>query len=98
VQVSVAHIQQKVTEYYRLKLTDMMSKRRPANIAFPRQVAMYLSRVMTTQSLSDIGNGFGGRDHGTVIHACKTVESMIDQDASVKKAVDYLQDLIANSI
>jgi chromosomal replication initiator protein len=97
VQISVAHIQQKVAEYYRLKLADMVSKRRPAGIAFPRQIAMYLCRVMTAQSLSDIGNEFGGRDHGTVIHACKTVESMIDQDVSVKRAVDYLQKLIANS-
>ncbi|MDR2436064.1 MAG: chromosomal replication initiator protein DnaA [Puniceicoccales bacterium] len=97
VQVSVAHVQQKVAEYYRLKLADMVSKRRPANIAFPRQVAMYLCRVMTTQSLSDIGNEFGGRDHGTVIHACKTVENVIDQDASVRRTVDYLQKLITNS-
>jgi chromosomal replication initiator protein len=96
-QVSVVHVQQKVAEYYRLKLADMLSKRRPANIAFPRQVAMYLCRVMTTQSLSDIGNEFGGRDHGTVIYACKTVENMIDQDTSVKRTVDYLQKLIADS-
>jgi chromosomal replication initiator protein len=96
-QVSIENVQQKVAEYYRLKLADMVSKRRPANIAFPRQVAMYLCRVMTTQSLSDIGNEFGGRDHGTVIHACKTVENMIDQDASIKKTVDYLQKLVSTS-
>jgi chromosomal replication initiator protein len=96
-QISIEHVQQKVAEYYRLKLADMVSKRRPANIAFPRQVAMYLCRVMTTQSLADIGNEFGGRDHGTVIHACKTVENMIDQDASIKKTVEYLQKLISTS-
>jgi chromosomal replication initiator protein len=96
-QVSIEHVQKKVSEYYRLKLADMVSKRRPANIAFPRQVAMYLCRIMTSQSLSDIGNEFGGRDHGTVIHACKTVENMIDQDASIKRTVEYLQKLVANS-
>ncbi|MDR3273878.1 MAG: chromosomal replication initiator protein DnaA [Puniceicoccales bacterium] len=96
-QVSIEHVQRKVAEYYRLKLADMVSKRRPANIAFPRQVAMYLCRVMTPQSLSDIGSEFGGRDHGTVIYACKTVENMIDQDTSIKRTVEYLQKLVANS-
>ncbi|MDR1255585.1 MAG: chromosomal replication initiator protein DnaA [Puniceicoccales bacterium] len=97
IQVSTEHVKRKVAEYYRLKLADMVSKRRPANIAFPRQVAMYLCRVMTTQSLADIGNEFGGRDHGTVIHACKTVENMIDQDCSIKRTVEYLQKLITSS-
>lgn len=96
-QITIERVQQKVAEYYRLKLADMVSKRRPANIAFPRQVAMYLCRVMTSQSLSDIGNEFGGRDHGTVIHACKTVENMIEQDSSIKHTVEYLQKLILNS-
>ncbi len=96
-QVTIERIQQKVSEYYRLKLSDMVGKRRPASIAFPRQVAMYLCRVMTSQSLSDIGTEFGGRDHGTVIHACKMVENMIDQDSSIKHTVEYLQKLILNS-
>ena len=68
----------------------MISKRRPSNIAFPRQIAMYLSRMMTGSSLQEIGEAFGGRDHGTVIHACKTVENMMEQDGSVKQSVDYL--------
>lgn len=97
VQVTIDRIQQKVAEYYRLKLADMVGKRRPASIAFPRQVAMYLCRMMTSQSLSEIGTEFGGRDHGTVIHACKSVENMIEQDNSIKHTVEYLQQLITNS-
>lgn len=96
-QVTIDRIQQKVAEYYRLKLADMVGKRRPASIAFPRQVAMYLCRMMTTQSLSEIGSEFGGRDHGTVIHACKSVENMIEQDRSIKHTIDYLQQLISNA-
>jgi len=89
-QVSIEKIQKKVTEQFNLRLQDMISKRRPSNIAFPRQIAMYLSRMMTGCSLQEIGEAFGGRDHGTVIHACKTVENMMEQDNSVKQSVDYL--------
>ena len=79
-------------------MADMLSRRRPANIAFPRQVAMYLSRTLTEHSLQEIGNAFGGRDHGTVIHACKTVENMMDQDNSIKYAVEYLNEELSQSI
>jgi len=89
--VTVEKIQQKVADHYNLRLGDMVSKRRPAKIAFPRQVAMYLSRMLTSHSLQEIGDTFGGRDHGTVIHACKTVENMMEQDESVRRAVEYLQ-------
>ncbi|MCD8481238.1 MAG: hypothetical protein LR015_00305 [Verrucomicrobia bacterium] len=68
----------------------MASKRRPSHIAFPRQVAMYLSRVLTSQPLKEIGEAFGGRDHGTVIHACKTVENMMEQDETIRRAIDFL--------
>ena len=88
-------IQQKVVDYFHLRLADMLSKRRPANIAFPRQIAMYLCRILTSHSLQEIGEAFGGRDHGTVIHACKTVENMMEQDASVKRSVEYLNNQIA---
>lgn len=90
-QLTIEKIQAKVTEYYRLRPSDMQSKRRPAGIAFPRQVAMYLSRILTSHSLQEIGQAFGGRDHGTVIHACKAVENMMDQDQSIKRAVELLQ-------
>ncbi len=67
-------IQRRVAETYDLRLADMTSKRRPANIALPRMVAMYLSRRLTTSSLNEIGEAFGGRDHGTVLHANRTIE------------------------
>jgi chromosomal replication initiator protein len=96
--ISIEKIQKKVTEYYHLRMADMVSRRRPNNIAFPRQVAMYLSRVLTDHSLQEIGDSFGGRDHGTVIHACKTVENMMDQDASVKRSVDFLTDQLSHGV
>ena len=79
-----------MVNYFDLKLGDMTSKRPPSHIAFPRQIAMYLSRILTDLPLKLIGQGFGGRDHGTVIHACKTVENIMDQDDKVKRNVDYL--------
>lgn len=89
-QVTMEKIQSVVTKYYDLRQGDLLSRRRPQNIAGPRQVAMYLCRMFTSHSLQEIGDSFGGRDHGTVIHACKTVENMMDQDDSVKRAVDFL--------
>ena len=86
----------KVVEFFNLRPSDMMSRRRPNNIAFPRQIAMYLSRILTNHSLQEIGESFGGRDHGTVIHACKTVENMMDQDESVHRNVDYLRNQLSN--
>ena len=96
--ITIETIQKKVVDYYHLSMADMLSRRRPANIAFPRQVAMYLSRILTEHSLQEIGNAFGGRDHGTVIHACKTVENMMDQDNSIKYAVEYLKDELSQTI
>jgi chromosomal replication initiator protein len=63
-----------VAEHFDVRLADMTSRRRPASIAFPRQVAMFLSRSLTKGSLMEIGEAFGGRDHGTVIHACGRAE------------------------
>jgi chromosomal replication initiator protein len=85
--VTIDTIQKTVAEYYDIRLADMTSRRRPANIAFPRQIAMYLSRKLTGGSLVEIGEAFGGRDHGTVIHACKRVEQMMQTDDQVRQAV-----------
>lgn len=93
-QITIEMIQKRVVEHYQLRLSDMVSKRRPANIAFPRQIAMYLSRTLTKCRLQEIGENFGGRDHGTVIYACRTVENMMDQDESVRSVVDYLKSQI----
>ena len=89
--VNIEVIQKKVAEHYDIRLADMTSKRRPENIAFPRQVAMFLSRQMTESSLSSIGDAFGGRDHGTVLHACRLVKDRMEVDAHVRQVVSYLE-------
>lgn len=79
-----------MADYFQIRVADMVGRKRNANIVFPRQVAMHISRTLTSLPLKDIGDRFGGRDHGTVIHACKQVENMMDQDASTQRSVDYL--------
>jgi len=88
--VTIEQIQRKVAEQFDVRLADMTSKRRPANIAFPRQVAMYLARELTKSSLSDIGDAFGGKDHGTVIHACKLVKRRLEEDEQTRHVVRLL--------
>jgi len=89
--VNVEVIQKKVAEQFDIRLADMTSKRRPENIAFPRQIAMYLTRQMTESSLSTIGEAFGGRDHGTVLHACRLVKDRMEVDANVRQVVLHLE-------
>jgi chromosomal replication initiator protein len=89
--ISIEVIQKKVAEHYDIRLADMTSKRRPENIAFPRQIAMFLSRQLTSSSLSTIGESFGGRDHGTVLHACRLVKDRMEVDANVRQTVLHLE-------
>ena len=89
--ISIDSIQKKVAEHFDIRLADMTSKRRPENIAFPRQIAMYLARQMTESSLNTIGEAFGGRDHGTVLHACRLVKDRMQLDAHVRQVVSYLE-------
>jgi chromosomal replication initiator protein len=89
--VNIDVIQKKVAEHFDIRLADMTSRRRPENIAFPRQIAMFLSRQMTETSLSAIGDAFGGRDHGTVLHACRLVKDRMEVDANVRQVVSYLE-------
>lgn len=84
-------IQKRVADHFQIRHSDMTSKRRPNNIAIPRQIAMYLARTLTKHSLQEIGDAFGGRDHGTVIHACKAVDNMMEQDASSRGSVEFLK-------
>lgn len=74
--VTAENIQRTVAEYYKIKLSDLLSKRRSRSVARPRQVAMYLTKQLTTKSLPEIGEAFGGRDHTTVLHACRTIKSL----------------------
>jgi chromosomal replication initiator protein len=93
--ISIEVIQKKVAEHFDIRLADMTSKRRPENIAFPRQIAMYLSRQMTESSLSTIGEAYGGRDHGTVLHACRLVKDRMEVDSNVRQVVHYLEKQLA---
>ena len=86
-QVSVENIQRTVAEYYKIKMADLLSKRRTRSIARPRQVAMALSKELTNHSLPEIGDVFGGRDHTTVLHACRKIKELQETNADVRE--DY---------
>lgn len=90
-QVSIDSIQKTVAEHFDVRLADMTSRRRPASIAFPRQVAMFLSRSLTKVSLIEIGDAFGGRDHGTVIHACKKINELMATEPGLKETISRLE-------
>jgi chromosomal replication initiator protein len=92
--VTIEGIQKRVAAHFDIRLADMTSHRRPREVAFPRQVAMYLSRTLTEKSLVDIGELFGGRDHGTVMHACRLIEKRMAVDASLKQSVSFLRDAV----
>ena len=82
-QISIDNIQKTVADYYHLKMADLLSKKRTRNLTRPRQTAMSLARELTTMSLPEIGNAFGGKDHSTVIHACKTMASLRASDTTI---------------
>jgi chromosomal replication initiator protein len=87
-QVSIENIQKTVADYYKLKVADMFSKKRTRNLARPRQIAMALAKELTTLSLPEIGESFGGRDHTTVLHACRKVLELREQDHDISR--EYL--------
>lgn len=86
-QVGVDNIQRTVAEYYKIKLADLLSKRRSRSVARPRQVAMALAKELTNHSLPEIGDAFGGRDHTTVLHACRKVQALQEESADIRE--DY---------
>jgi len=88
--ITIEQIQRRVAEHFDVRLADMTSKRRPASIAFPRQVAMYLARELTKSSLNEIGDAFGGRDHGTVLHACKLVKKRMKEQDSIRQTISFI--------
>ncbi len=85
--VTIDNIQKTVAEYYKIKMADMLSKRRSRSVARPRQVAMALSKELTNQSLPEIGDAFGGRDHTTVLHACRKIAQLREESHDIKE--DY---------
>ena len=86
-QISVDNIQRTVAEYYNIKISDLVSKRRSRSVARPRQMAMALAKELTSHSLPEIGKAFGGRDHTTVLHACRKVKELLENSAELRE--DY---------
>jgi len=92
--VTIDEIQKKTAEYYKLDLRELHSARRARRVARPRQVAMYLARELTSRSLPDIGRRFGGRDHTTVLHACRRIEELCKSDPVFQQEVDFLRKVL----
>jgi chromosomal replication initiator protein len=90
-QISVENIQKTVADFYKIKVADMYSKKRPASIAHPRQVAMYLAKELTQKSLPEIGELFGGRDHTTVLHAVRKVSGERGKDSELNQQLHVLE-------
>lgn len=88
--VTGEHIQKIVCEYFGLKVTDIKAKKRTKEVALPRQIAMYITKQLTDMSLSDIGKGFGGKDHATVIYACKQIEEKRTRDEAFNRMIENL--------
>ena len=93
--LSIEDIQRKTAEFYRLEVRDFHAPSRTRRVARPRQVAMYLSRQLTMRSLPEIGRRFGGRDHTTVLHACRRIAALCDEDPVFKQEVDFLATVLS---
>ena len=94
-QVTIQNIQRIVAEYFSIRVADLHSKRRNRNITRPRQIAMALAKELTNMSLPEIGESFGGRDHTTVLHACRKVVELLQQDAQMTEDYQNLQQLLS---
>ncbi|HET7931241.1 MAG TPA: chromosomal replication initiator protein DnaA [Rhodanobacteraceae bacterium] len=88
--ITIQNIQKTVADYYQLRLTDLLSQRRVRSLARPRQIAMALAKELTEHSLPEIGEAFGGRDHTTVMHACKKIRGLCDTDMRLRQDWDKL--------
>ncbi len=88
---SIEQIQKVTADFYKIRIADMFSKRRPANIARARQIAMYLAKEMTQKSFPEIGDAFGGRDHTTVMHAAKRIASLRAEDSELNRQIHQLE-------
>jgi len=94
VQITIPLIQLKVAEYFGVKTEDMKSKKRARVVSFPRQVAMYLCRELTDNSLPKIGKHFGDRDHTTVMHAQDKISQEIEKDPAIAQAVNKIREVL----
>ena len=95
---SIEDIQRKTAEFYKLELRDFQSAGRARRIARPRQVAMYLAREITARSLPEIGKRFGGRDHTTVLHACRRIAALCEEDPLFRQEVDFLKNVLSRAL
>ncbi len=89
-QISIENIQKTVADFYKIKVADMYSKKRTRNLARPRQMAMFLAKELTDLSLPEIGQAFGGRDHTTVLHACRKIEELRKADQTIRRDYNLL--------
>lgn len=89
-QISIENIQKTVADFYKIKVAEMYSKKRTRNLARPRQMAMFLAKELTDLSLPEIGQGFGGRDHTTVLHACRKIEELRNADLAIRRDYNLL--------
>ena len=92
--VTIDEIIRKVADHYNLRMSDLLSARRARQVARPRQVAMYLAKMLTSRSLPDIGRRFGGRDHTTVIHAVRRIEELRATDSQIAEDVELLRRML----
>ena len=88
--ISIDQIQRKVCDFFGIKMSDLKAQNRTKAVAFPRQIAMYLSRQLTHASLSEVGRAFGGKDHTTVLHAVDKIQTLLQEDPKLRKVVDGL--------
>ncbi|MGH1541383.1 MAG: chromosomal replication initiator protein DnaA [Arenicella sp.] len=93
-QISIENIQKTVADYYNMRVVELKSKKRSRQIARPRQIAMALAKELTNLSLPDIGDSFGGRDHTTVLYACRKVDELIKSDSRIKEDYEKLQKIM----
>lgn len=91
---SIASIQKAVADFYKITVEDLKGKKRSANIAYPRQIAMYLSRMLTDETLPRIGLEFGGRDHSTVIHACTKIENDLKENSKLAEIIQQIKNSV----
>lgn len=91
VNISIELIQKEVANFYGLRLSDMQVKKRSKMVVFPRQIAMFLARVLTNNSLPEIGEAFGGRDHTTVLHACNKIEESLKENAGLDRVINQIK-------
>lgn len=93
--ISIENIQKTVAEYFKMRVSDLKSSKRSRQIARPRQLAMALAKELTNLSLPDIGDAFGGRDHTTVLHACRRIDELVKSDAKIKEDHESLQKILS---